>query len=203
MIRPEAVGAPSNWGRWGETTSVAPRTCSRRGSFERRPPGAAGTGVLARGAALPRWPNLPTRRPTWHVVTTRARGDDEMGANDDVLMMHTHGTTHIDALRHIYVDDTLYNGHPATGLQPMGAQRCGIDRSGRWSRGACCWTSPAIAEWRSGRRRGDRAGRVDGVRDGERRGIATGDIVLVRTGWWRLFGRGPQRASASTRPNPA
>ena len=45
-------------------------------------------------------------------------------------MLHTHGTTHIDALCHIYVGDTLYNGHPASALLPGGAQRCGVDNVG-------------------------------------------------------------------------
>lgn len=37
---------------------------------------------------------------------------------DDSLSIATHGTTHVDALGHLYVDDTLYNGFPARSTAP-------------------------------------------------------------------------------------
>jgi kynurenine formamidase len=160
----------------------------------------AGAGLIRRGKVYslaaplsPDGPNLPSRRPTWHVVTTRRRVGDDMSA-DDVVMMHTHGTTHIDALCHIYVGDTLYNGHPATSLQPMGAQRCGIDNVGPIvGRGVLL----DIAGFRGVEHLGD----VDAIEPDELNACARAenvelrpaDIVLVRTGWWRLFGGGPEQ----------
>jgi kynurenine formamidase len=156
-----------------------------------------GTGkVYSLAAPLsPDGPNLPTRRPTWHVVTTRERvsGNGDMGA-DDVVMMHTHGTTHIDALCHIYVGDTLYNGHPASSLQPMAAQRCGIQNVGPIvARGVLL----DIAGFRGVEHLGDgeaiepdeleACARAQGV------ALRPADIVLVRTGWWRLFDQGEEQ----------
>jgi kynurenine formamidase len=193
MIRPEERGVPSNWGRWGES--------DQRGTANL----LSDEGVLAAAGLVrdgkvyslaaplsPSGPNLPTRRQTWHVVTTRQRlpERDDMSA-DDVIMMHTHGTTHIDSLCHIFVGDTLYNGHPASALQPFGAQKCGVENVGPIvSRGVLL----DIAGWRGVERLEvgeaiepddlDACAKAQGVE------VRAGDVVLVRTGWWRLFGQG-------------
>jgi kynurenine formamidase len=194
MIRPEDVGAPSNWGRWGEADERGTANLLTPAVVRAATALVCGGQVYSLAAPLsPDGPNLPTRRPTWHVVTTRARGDGAIRTSDDMLMMHTHGTTHIDALPHFYVEDALYNGHPASSIQPFGAQRCGVDRIGPLvTRGLLL----DIAGFRG----------VEMLGDGEAiepdelaacaaaAGVAPrpGDIVLVRTGWWRLFGRGPE-----------
>lgn len=156
------------------------------------------TTLVRRGAVYslaaplaPEGPNLPTRRPTWHVVTTRYQPSRQATFADDVVMMHTHGTTHIDALCHVYLGDTLYNGHPATSILPGGAQRCGIERVGPLvGRGVLL----DVAGYRGVTRLEggeaiepdelDACARRQGVR------LAAGDVVLVRTGWWQLFGEG-------------
>jgi kynurenine formamidase len=194
MPRPEDVGAPSNWGRWG--------TDDERGTANLLRPEivrAAATGVR-RGTVYslaapvsPDGPNLPSRRPMWHVVTSRIRPGTEQSGADDVIMMHTHGTTHIDALCHIFVGDTLYNGHSASTLQPGGAQKCGIQNAGPMvSRGVLL----DIAAFRG-------VPHLDGGEAIEpdeldacaaRQGVElrAGDVILVRTGWWQLFGQGPE-----------
>jgi len=193
MPRPEERGVPSNWGRWGDD--------DQRGTANL----LSADGVLAASKLIgsgkvyslaaplsPDGPNLPTRRPTWHVVTQRQRasGGDDMSA-DDVVMMHTHGTTHIDALCHIFVGDTLYNGHPASTLTPYGAQKCGIDNVGPIvGRGVML----DVAGFRNRPRLEsgepitpddlDVCAKAQGVE------IRPGDIVLVRTGWWQLHSEG-------------
>src|ERR671933_307981 len=131
MTRPEDVGAPSNWGRWGAQ--------DERGTLNLLTPelARAAAGLVRTGAVYslaaplsPDGPSLPTRRQTWHVVTQRYRPERGATFVDDVVMMHTHGTTHIDALCHCFVGDALYNGHPADAIQPDGARRCGIDQAG-------------------------------------------------------------------------
>lgn len=196
MVRPEDRGAPSNWGRWGaDDQRGTVNLLSDAGVLDAAR--MIGTGkVYSLAAPLsPDGPNLPTRRPTWHVVTSRERvsGNRDMSA-DDVVMMHTHGTTHIDALCHIFVDDMLYNGHPAAGLLPMGAQRCGIDNVGPIvARGVLL----DIAGFRGVEHLGDgeaiepdeleACARTQGVE------LRPADIVLVRTGWWKLFGQGAEQ----------
>ncbi|RIK38135.1 MAG: hypothetical protein DCC58_17095, partial [Chloroflexi bacterium] len=107
MIRPEERGAPSNWGRWGADDQRGTANLLRDVHVAQAAARVTRGKVYPLNAPVsPDGPNLPTRRPTWHVVTTRERvsGNNDMSA-DDVIMMHTHGTTHIDALCHIYVGD--------------------------------------------------------------------------------------------------
>src|SRR5688572_27354849 len=109
MILPEERGVASNWGRWGDDDERGTANLlSADGVLAATQLVKTGKVYSLSAPLSPDGPNLPTRRPTWHVVTTRTRvpGQDDMSA-DDVVVMHTHGTTHIDALCHIYVGDTL------------------------------------------------------------------------------------------------
>lgn len=208
MPHPDERGIPSNWGRWGDD--------DERGTANLLSDGGVldATRLVQRGKVYsltaplaPYGPNLPGRRPTWHVVTTHQRPNegDDMSA-DDIVMMHTHGTTHIDALCHIYVGDTLYNGHPASSLTPYRATRCGVDNIGPIvARGVLL----DIAGFRGVERLDggqsiepdelDACARLQGTE------IGAGDIVLVRTGWWTLFGRdeGKRREFYASEPGPS
>jgi kynurenine formamidase len=193
MTRPEDLGAPSNWGRWG--------TDDQRGTANILTPdlvrSAAGLihsgQVYSLAAPLsPDGPSLPSRRPTWHVVTNRPRPNGIDGSADDVVMMHTHGTTHIDALCHQYVGDVLYNGHPASSITPYGARRCGIEGLGPIvSRGVLL----DIAAFRNVEHLPDgeaiEPDELDACAKAQGVSLRAGDVVLIRTGWWRLFGAGP------------
>ncbi|RIK47002.1 MAG: cyclase, partial [Chloroflexi bacterium] len=120
-------------------------------------------------------------------------GNNDMSA-DDVIMMHTHGTTHIDALCHIYVGDSLYNGHPASGLLPLGAQRCGIENVGPIvTRGILL----DIAGFRGVQHLGDgeaiEPDELEACAAAQGVELRPADVVLVRTGWWQLFHAGPEQ----------
>jgi kynurenine formamidase len=52
------------------------------------------------------------------------------GYSDDVIMLPTHATTHIDALAHVWREGVMYNGYPASHVTSRGAMRCGIDKLG-------------------------------------------------------------------------
>ncbi len=131
MPRPEAIGVPSNWGRWGDDDERGTANLLREEIVRDAAARVRRGAVYSLAAPLsPDGPNLPSRRQTWHVVTSRQRPDGALSSADDMLMMHTHGTTHVDALCHIFMGDTLYNGHPASGLLPGGAERCGIENAG-------------------------------------------------------------------------
>jgi kynurenine formamidase len=198
---------PSNWGRWGDEDQRGTANLLSDAGVLAAAGLVRGGRVYSLAAPLsPDGPNLPTRRPTWHVVTQRQRasGGDDMSA-DDVVMLHTHGTTHIDALCHIFVGDTLYNGHPASSLSPYGATRCGIQHVGPIvARGVLL----DIATHRDRPRLDggepitpddlDACARAQGVE------IQPGDVVLVRTGWWQLFNGGSDARSAfyASEPGP-
>lgn len=50
--------------------------------------------------------------------------------SDDVLIMATHGTTHLDALCHVWDNGLMYGGIPASEVTSRGAKRLGIDETG-------------------------------------------------------------------------
>ncbi len=94
-------------------------------------------------------------------------------------------------LSHVYYEDKLYNGFPASSVTSLGAYHCGIDKvdgKGITSRGVlldivrlrgvetfCELGDPITAAEL------DEAARKQGVT------VERGDIVLVRTGWWARF----------------
>ena len=51
-----------------------------------------------------------------------------MRFNDDVIIMPLQAATQWDALSHVYYEDYLYNGFPASSVTSMGAYHCGIDK---------------------------------------------------------------------------
>src|SRR5882757_6864797 len=85
-----------------------------------------------------RGPAVPTRAPVQHFMI-RDGGDycsgglserAGFGFSDDVIMLPTHGTTHIDALAHVWRDGRMYNGFEAAQVSSRGAAHCGIDKIG-------------------------------------------------------------------------
>lgn len=70
-----------------------------------------------------------------------------MRFNDDVIIMPLQAATQWDALSHVYYEDKLYNGFPASSVTSLGAFHCGIDKvDGRGiASAACCSTSCACA----------------------------------------------------------
>ncbi|WP_422745949.1 cyclase family protein [Mycobacterium sp. WMMD1722] len=117
--------------------------------------------------------------------------DNPFRFNDDMIIMPLQAATQWDALSHVYYDDELYNGFPAGSVTSQGAFHCGIDKvdgKGITSRGVLLDLV---------RHRGadtflahgepitpdelDEVARTQGVT------VGSGDVVLVRTGWWDRF----------------
>jgi kynurenine formamidase len=183
---------------WGAT--------DERGAANLIDPAATLRGIAAvqTGEVLPltipiksgdRGPGADMRAPPQHFMT-RHGGDYAAGLperpgygySDDVLMMPSHGVTHIDALAHVWRDGVMYNGFPATTVTSRGAARCGIDKLGAMATRALFL---------------DFGGTDDAIRDSvrsvtaqdlidetERLGLwpLPGDALLIRTGWlasWR------------------
>lgn len=207
MPRPEEIGAPSNWGRWGAE--------DQRGTANLLTPDLvrAAAGLVRAGRVYslaaplaPDGPNLPSRRQTWHVVTQRYRPGRGATFADDVVMMHTHGTTHVDALCHCFVGDTLYNGHPAEAIVPAGARRCGIEQAGPLvGRGVLLDVAGHRGAARLDGGEAIEPADLDACAAAEGVALTPGTIVLVRTGWWQLFGEGPEarRRFYATEPGPS
>jgi kynurenine formamidase len=108
------------------------------------------------------------------------------GYSDDVLMLPTHGTTHIDALAHVWRDGIMYNNFKATQVTSRGASRCGIDKLGPIVTRALFLD---FATSQSGTP--DHAITVEELIETTRKtGVApqAGDALIIRTGWltaWR------------------
>ncbi|MBV8862308.1 MAG: cyclase family protein, partial [Mycobacterium sp.] len=54
--------------------------------------------------------------------------DNPFRFSDDMIIMPLQAATHWDALSHVYYDDELYNGFPASSITSLGAYHCGIDK---------------------------------------------------------------------------
>jgi kynurenine formamidase len=111
--------------------------------------------------------------------------------NDDMIVMSLQAATQWDALSHVYYDDQLYNGFPASSVTSLGAFHCGIDKvdgKGIASRGVLLdlvrhrgadifleHGNPITPQ------------ELDDVVRSQGVTIGRGDIVLIRTGWWARF----------------
>lgn len=146
----------------------------------------------------------PRRQPPQHFMV-RDGGDAAVESDpkerfgfsfsDDVLLIPTHGTTHLDALCHVWKNGEMYGGVPAGEVTSRGANRLGIEEAG-----------PIIT----------RVLIVDAVPDGRpwldagepasleliRTRLADaslrpekGDALFVRTGWLRAWEAGEQNQS--------
>jgi kynurenine formamidase len=142
-----------------------------------------------------RGPAVPTRPPAQHFMI-RDGGDygtcglperGGFGFSDDVIMLPTHGTTHIDALAHVWREGRMYNGFEAKQVSSRGAVRCGIDKLGP------IVTRALVVDFG-----GDGVDSTEAIHVGalqaavERGGIEPrpGDALLVRTGWMSAFKAG-------------
>ena len=184
----------SNWGRWGaddeigtvnlitSDRSVAASRLVRRGAvFDLGIPFDA-SGPQPGGGRI-----NPVR-----LMSETGAQQEFPGAfhyADDFVFMPLQAASQWDGLAHVFYDDQLYNGFPASSVGPHGAQHCSIDKlaKGIVGRGVLL----DIARIRS----------VDWLEAGDvitpddleaaeaRQGVAvgSGDILLFRTGWRTKF----------------
>ena len=114
---------------------------------------------------------------------------DDLGANEDTLVIPAHNGTHMDALSHVFADGKIYNGFDAkTFTASAGAAHCGIEKTGGFVARAVLldvaghqgvdWLEPGTNIT------GDD---LEACRAAQGVEIRQGDIVLVRTGWLELF----------------
>jgi kynurenine formamidase len=134
----ELLRTLTNWGRWGAhdekgtlnyiTPEVRQRAAGlvRQGkTFSLSIPIRHGSGPQMGGGRI-----NPLHLMTATGCDPSSRVDLGMNTRyvDDVLVMMVQGGTQWDALCHVYYDDHIYNGFPATEVDSRGAQRGGIDK---------------------------------------------------------------------------
>jgi kynurenine formamidase len=130
------VAEPSNWGRWGADDErgaanlLTPETvlaaCAAPTAGR-----VYNLGIEVRQGA----PVAGRRTSPVHLMSSdggdyAALGREDWGTADDYLFLASGGTTHIDALSHVWSGGTLYNGFPYTEVRSSGAARCGIEKTG-------------------------------------------------------------------------
>lgn len=193
----ETVAEGKNWGLWGED--------DERGALNRITPQATLRGIQAASTgevlsmAIPlssSGPSFEMRSPPQHFMTRSgadyAAGLKEKGFGyaDDVISLPTHGTTHMDALSHVWADGKMWNGYSANMVTSIGARKCSIDKAGPivtrglfldFARegGACADGEVAVS--------------LDQlVAEYEKQGLKAeeGDALIVRTGWLKRWREG-------------
>ena len=193
------VGAQlSNWGRWGEADEIgtvnfitaecrlaAARTVRRGIVFDLGMPLGA-NGPQCGGSRF-----NPIHRMT-SVPMDGARPDG-MLVSDDVVTMPLQCATQWDGLTHVGYDGFLYNGAPvSTVTASRGAERNSFHHLASLLIGRGILVDVAAVRGVSCLEPGEQVTPADLDAAVERQGIEThsGDIVLVRTGWYQHFARG-------------
>ena len=181
-----------SWGRWGDA--------DERGTLNLLTPErvVAAAALIRRGDVFPlgipidaRTPQPGgLRNPPMRVMTETGVGQELPGGfhyADDYVHMALQSATQWDALAHVYYDDQLYNGFPASSVTPRGAARCGIDRhgSGVVGRGVLLDLPASLGvPWLE-------CGQailpddLDAAARRQQVTVGAGDVLLVRTGWLR------------------
>ena len=187
-----------NWGRWGPgdergSLNLIDGEAVRRGITAVRWGEPISLGLPMRSG---RGPIAGLRSPMQHFMS-RDGGDYAAGLPekpgygyaDDSIIVACHGTTHLDALSHVWRDGLMWNGYSASTVTSRGAARCGIETTGPVVTRALFLdlaegTPLAPAEPISANAL-DHAVRSHGLKP------LPGDALLMRTGWlaqWRAGG---------------
>jgi kynurenine formamidase len=126
-------------------------------------------------------------KSTYEAGLAASEGGDEFA--DDILQISLHGTTHTDALGHVWYDDALYNGYPAATTTGRLACASVLPLAERGIVGRAVLVDIARARGRAALERDEPVELADLLAAAERQGteIEQGDIVLLRTGWLAAY----------------
>jgi kynurenine formamidase len=184
-----------NWSRWGPD--------DERGALNLIGPDAVRRGMAAVRSgevvslALPmiagQGPIASMRAPMQHFMLRDggdyAAGRPErggMGWADDSILVACHGTTHLDALAHVWQDGQMWNGFPASRVSSQGAVYCGIEKAGPVvTRGLFldfAAQGPGLAPGEA-----VTADQLAGAVGAAGLTPAAGDALVLRTGWLRQW----------------
>src|SRR5947209_7171346 len=123
----------SNWGRWGKEDErgtvnfITPACLVAAGKLIKQ--GKIFDLGIPFGADGPQ-PGGGRINPV-HLMSQTGQGQNFPGGfhyADDYIFMPLQGASQWDALAHVFYDDQLYNGFPASAVGLAGAEHCSIDR---------------------------------------------------------------------------
>jgi kynurenine formamidase len=185
-------GTPNNWGRWGaddqrgtanllttERVAAAAKLVRSGKQF------GLGTPIVARGGSR------PGPRPQPIHLWAAAAGDGVLNGmpvsgSDDWIVMALQGSTQLDGLAHVSMQDTMYNGFWA-GLVTAsgGARRLGLHNCGDGVNGRGVLLDVARHVGSDPLERGFQIGPdlLDATAAAQSVAIEAGDLLFVRTGF--------------------
>jgi len=179
-----------NWGRWGTDDQLGalnlqtPETILR--AFRLVKKGRFYNLSVPLSADGPQWPYF---HKTWQTTFLTTQSDPCAAQfADEVLTLVTHSGTHMDALGHCWNEGMLWNGRSHDHVDSYGTRWAGIEQvRGFLTRGVML----DMARFADVEHLGlgeivtaeamDACARSQGIR------IESGDVLLVRTGWYRVF----------------
>ena len=110
---------------------------------------------------------------------------------DDVIFMNLQSGTQWDALSHVWYESKLYNGFPAASVTGLGATKNGIEKVAERGQVVTRGVLLDVAHQRGVKHLAantvvspeelERVAAAEGVK------VESGDVVVVRTGWWGRF----------------
>jgi kynurenine formamidase len=184
----------SNWGRWDVDGRKDERGTTNLLTRERV---AAAAGVVRQGKVfdlgIPFGSDGPqpggNRINPIRLMSETGAGQEEFpGAfhyADDYVFMPLQSASQWDGLAHVYYDEQMYNGFPASGVTPHGARHCSIEQQAKGIAGRGVLVDIARhrgVEWLA-------AGEVitpeeiEAALTRQQTRLQAGDILAVRTGW--------------------
>ncbi|HVW42181.1 MAG TPA: cyclase family protein [Amycolatopsis sp.] len=186
--------AGTNWGRWGPDDERG--ALNLVGDHTRK----AAAELVRTGKAYPlahpvdeRTPHTPGRHAVWQTTHISRNPKSQVGTIDDILTLHTHIGTHLDALCHYWGPEGLYNGFDDEHITSNGAPRLGVhnvepivtravvvDLTRRCPAGKAGWGHEVTVA--------DLTSELDSAGIS----LSPGDAVLLGTGWERELHETPE-----------
>ena len=189
------VGASlRNWGRWGDD--------DERGTVNLITPECviAASQLVTRGAifdlGIPFDGNGPQpgggRINPVRLMSETGQQQEFPGAfhyADDFVFMPLQAASQWDGLAHVFYDDQMYNGFPASDVGPHGAMHCSIDKMAKGIVGRGVLLDIARLKGVDWLQAGEVITPEDLDAAAERQGVEvrSGDILFFRTGWRTKF----------------
>lgn len=196
---------PLNWGKWGEDDQrgtlnyITPEKILRAARLV-----SSGKVYPLAIPLEPEGPIWPTRHKNWHVAMVRNADGEGPGGAEDILMIHTHGSTHVDALCHIFCDGKMYNGYSVKdSINPTGARRNAISNiGGIVTRGVLLDVAGHHGVDYLDPTHVITPEEIEAVAKEEGVAIESGDALLFRTGWIKVWDEDKDKFNAQ-QPGPS
>lgn len=191
---------PRNWGRWGADDErgtanfITPEKVARSAQLVKT--GRIYPLAIPLKAGAPIWPG---RHENWHVAMHQNLCGPGLGGAEDLLMIHTHGSTHMDALCHIFADGVLYNGWKAAdAIDSRGTKRNAIDKVGAIvTRGVLIDAAGHFGVEHLAPGQVLTPEDIEKIAAAQGVGFESGDALLVRTGWLKTWEKDREKFNAA------